>query len=210
MVEIKEMPYSEKYDLVLGNIKLIDSDITTFVRKHLGDQALTEFNRTRETGVKPIPENAALEEKYETAYGNWIRATENAYSFVRAHMGEEGMKELECAQVEALKRDSAGPTLWLLRLIRTVSPSSAFKMTTKNMAYKLQWLTPYTVSELTQHKLVLDIPRCKILDFPGTDDICQIGCQGAYPVWVAEQFNVDMKFEPRGHSCKCTVTPMSG
>ena len=210
MVEIKEMLYSEKYSTVLDNTSLIDSFVTTFVRKHLGDQALTELNKTRQTGGKPIPEDAAFEEKYEIAYSNWIWTAKNAYSFIRSHMDEEGLREFQRADVEALKRENAGPALWLLRLIRAVSPSSAFKMVAKKMAYSLQWMTPYTVSELTQHRAVFDIPRCKILDFPGTDHMCQTGCQGTYPMWVAEQFNADMKFEPRGHSCVCTVTPMSG
>lgn len=62
--------------------------------------------------------------------------------------------------------------------------------------------------ELTHNKAALDIPRCKILDFPDTDDICLVGCQSTYPMWVAEQFKVDMKFNRKGNSCTGILAPL--
>ena len=69
-------------------------------------------------------------------------------------------------------------------------------------------ITPFSVSELNPDKAVFDIPRCKVLDYPETEDVCQVGCQRVYPKWVAEQFKIGMKFDLQGHSCKCTVTPL--
>ena len=98
--------------------------------------------------------------------------------------------------------------LFLLKLVRSFSPGTAFTMTAKQMGYQLQWLTPLSVSELTRHRAVLDIPRCKILDFPDTEDICVIGCKSTYSMWVAEQFMVEMKFKRKGNSCTGTLTPL--
>lgn len=123
-------------------------------------------------------------------------------------MGEEGIKKFERAEVEGLIKKNAGAALLLLNLTRVFSPSMAFVMTAKQMAYQLQWLTPFSIHELIRDKLVLDIPRCKILDFPDTDDLCFIGCQSSYPMWVAEQFKVRMEFVRRGNSCTCTVMPL--
>ena len=84
-------------------------------------------------------------------------------------MGEEGIKKFERAEVEALIKKNASPALLLLNLVRLFSPGAAFVMTAKQMGYQLQWLTPFSIPELNRNKLVLDIPRCKILDFPDTD-----------------------------------------
>jgi hypothetical protein len=96
----------------------------------------------------------------------------------------------------------------MLKVIRAFSPGAAFEMTAKQMGYQLQWLTPFSVPELTRHKAVLNIPRCKILDFPDTEDICLVGCQSTYPKWVAEQFKVEMKFNRQGKSCTGTLAPL--
>ena len=105
-----------------------------------------------------------------------------------------------------LKRKNAGLTLFILGLVRAISPGSAFTMTAKQMAYQFQWITPSSLIELTRDRAVFDIPRCKVLDFPDSEDICLIGCQSVYPMWVAEQFKVGMKFERQGNSCTSTLT----
>jgi hypothetical protein len=96
----------------------------------------------------------------------------------------------------------------VLRLVRAILPGTAFTMTAKQMAYQMQWLTPMSFSELTGSKAVLNIPRCKILDFPDVEDICLVGCQSTYPMWTAEQFKTKMAFERQDNSCTCTLTPL--
>lgn len=208
MVKIKEMPYSEKYAIVLDNTKLDDTFVLPFVQKHLGDQALVELQKIWREGVKPVPEDASFEEKYEIAYGNFIWMAKSNLSFIRKQLGEDGIEQFKRAEVEALKRKNASPALFILRLVRALSPGSAFTMTAKQMAYQLQWITPFSVSELTRRRAVYNIPRCKILDFPDSEDLCVIGCQSIYPMWVAEQFIVRMTFERQGNSCTCTLTPL--
>ena len=205
-MKVKEMPYSEKYAKVIDNMKFDDAFILPFVQKHLGEKAVSVLKEIWQKGVKPISENASFEEKYEIAYSNWILMAKSAYSFIRNQLSEDGIKKLEHAEVEALKRKNAGPAMFL-KIVRLFSRGLAFTMTAKRMGYQLQWLTPFSVPELTRERAVLNIPRCKILDFPETEDICVIGCQSTYPKWVAEQFTVDMKFNRQGDSCLCTLTP---
>jgi hypothetical protein len=209
MVKVKEMPYSEKYAKVIDNMKFDESFILPFVQEHLGDKAVSELKGIWQKGFKPLPEGASFEEKYEVAYGNWIWLAKNIYLFVRKQMGEDGLKKFERAEVDALIKKNASPALFLLKFIRLFSPGTAFVMTSKQMGYQLQWLTPFTMPESSQNKAVLDIPRCKILDFPDTDDICLVGCQRTYPMWVTEQFKVDMKFNRQGKSCTSILTPLS-
>jgi hypothetical protein len=209
MVVVKEMPYSEKYAKVTDNIKFDESFILPFVKKHLGDQPVSELKGIWQKGFKPIPEEASFEEKYEVAYGNWIWLAKNIYPLVRKEMGEDGLKKFEHAEVEALIKKNASPALLPLKFIRLFSPGTAFAMTCKQMGYQFQWITPFSVTELTRHRGVLDIPRCKILDFPDTDDMCLLGCQSTYPMWMAEQFKVSMKWDRQGNSCTGILTPLS-
>ena len=208
MARIKEMPYSEKYAKVIDSMKFDETFILPFVREHLGDQAAAEIKKTWQEGAKSIPETASFEEKYEIAYSNWIWLAKNTFSFIRKHMGEEGIKRFERAEVEALKRKNASPALLVLKLVRIFSPGTAFTMTSKQMGYQFQWLTPFTVPELTRHRTVFNIPRCKILDYPDTEDMCLLGCQSTYPMWVAEQFMVELKWNRQGNSCTGTLTPL--
>ena len=209
MAKVKEMPYSEKYAMVIDSLKSEETFTLPYVQKHLGEQAMAELKKTWQDGFKPIEEGASFEEKYEVAYGNWIWSGKSTFSFIRRQLGEDGLDHYNRATVEALKRKNASPVLLLLRLVRAISPGSAFKMTAKQMAYQLQWLTPFSVSELTRHKLVLYLPRCKILDFPDTEDICVIGCQSMYRMWLADQFKVRMEAEVQGNSCTLTLTPLA-
>jgi hypothetical protein len=209
MVAVKEMPYSEKYAKVIDSMKFSETLNVPFVQKHLGDQAVAEFRKTRQEGMKPIPEGASFEEKYELAYANWIWSGKNTFSFIRERMGEDGLKKYERTQVELLKKKNASPAFVFLKLIRLFSPGTAFAMTAKQMGYQLQWISPGSVSEFTKQKVEFNISRCKILDFPGTEDLCFVGCQSIYPKWVAEQLKVDMKFNRQGNDCTCILTPLS-
>lgn len=208
MFAIKEMTYSKKYKMVQDSIKLIQNFVPDFIKKHLSDEAAVEHQKIFHEGITSIPKDASIEEKYEIAYCNFIRMAKSNLSFIRKHMGEEGITQFKYAEAKALKRKNAGPALFFLSLIRAISPNTAFKTINKNFSYQLQWLTPFSVSEFTRDRAVFNIPRCKILDFQDTDDICLIGCQSIYPMWVAEQFKVKMEFNRKGNSCTCTVTPL--
>jgi hypothetical protein len=174
MIKVKEMPYSEKYANVQDSIRH-ESLVPAFIEKHLGKSAVADFQKVCREGVKPIPEDASPEAKYEIAYSNWMWMGRCAFGFVRERMGEEGIKQFVSINVEAIKHRNAGPALFMLKIIRAISPGLAFTMVSKQTVYKLQWLSPYSVSELNRNRTVLSVPRCKLLDFPDSDDVCFIG-----------------------------------
>ena len=118
MVNIKEMPYSEKYALVQKNIRFDEGYVLPFIQKHLSNEAVAELQKIWREANKPIPENASAEDKYEIAYGNWISMVRAMYNFIREKLGENGIEEIKRTEVEALKRENAGPALFLLKLIR--------------------------------------------------------------------------------------------
>ena len=118
------------------------------------------------------------------------------------------MERYKRADIEALKQKNASPALFLLKLIRAVSPGSAFTMTAKQMAYQMQWITPYSVPELSRQRLIFNMTRCKILDYADAEDLCLLGCQDIYRQWFAEQFKVKQEVKREGNSCIMTITPL--
>ena len=208
MTQIKEMPYKEKYAKVIESMQFDEGFILPFVREQVGEHAADEIKERWQEGAQSIPETASFEEKYEIAYSNWIWLGKNTFSFIREQMGEEGIERFERVEVEALKRKNASPALLVLKLVRMFSPGTAFIMTSKQMGYQLQWLSPFSVPELTRQRTVFSVPRCKILDYPDTEDLCLLGCQGTYPIWIAEQFMVELKWNRQGNSCTGTLAPI--
>jgi len=207
MVAVKEMPYTEKYERVLGGLKH-DEHVPGFIEQRLGPEAAEEYRQVVGSGLEPIPEEASPQEKYEIAYKNWMWMSGSTFTFVRERMGEAGLEELAAVGAEMLKRENAGPSLYLLALIRAFSPGRAFVMVAKQSVYEFQWLTPYSVDELSRERGVMSIPHCKILDYPKCEDTCIYGCQREYPRWMAEQLKVKLSFDRRGTSCTATITPL--
>jgi hypothetical protein len=207
MVEIKEMPCIEKYERVLRSLEH-DEYVLGFVEEHLGQEAADEYRERRAAVMRPVPDDVVDEAKYQIAYENLMAGAGVAFDFVRERMGDQGIEQMAEAGARELIRENAGRHLLLLRLIRAVSPGTAFKMVGKRSAYELQWLTPYTVEELSRKKVVFNVPDCKILDYPDTEDVCRVGCQREYPLWMAEQLRVNMDPDRNGKSCTITVTPL--
>lgn len=209
MISVKTMPVNEKLDHVLEISDLYEAFLPEFLARHVDDQAMLELRQRWNEGLRPVPHGAPLEEQYEIAYANWIWKAQTNLKFVREKMGEAGVPLFEQAMVAALKRQNNSLALWMLGLVRLASPASAFKMTARNLAYQFQWLTPFRVVELTQRDLILQTPHCKILDYPGHEEVCQIGCQQIYPEWLRQQLKVRTSFDRKDHACTCLVKPLN-
>ena len=209
MIAVKEMPAAEKYAAMSDNIALFGRFMPAFVADRLGDQAVSELRQAWHAGLQSVPEGASLDEKYEIAYGNWVWMGKCNLAFVREKLGEDGLEALVSAEAEALKQANAGVDVLLLGLIRAFAPGRAFEMLAKDFAYKMQWVSPLSVTELSRERAVINFPRCKIVEFPDTDDACYIGCQKAYPRWVAEQFKARLTFDRQDTQCTCTLTPLA-
>lgn len=207
MIETKEMPYDEKYSSVLSYTKLLDGFVLPLVEKDLGVQKVAELKEIWQNEAQDIRENATYEEKFEVAYGNWLRKWASSFNFVNANLGEKGTEQFKHDAVEALKRKASSPALFLLKLVGAVSPPTAFRMLAKQMSYQLQVFTPFSVSELSGDRLVVDAHPCKTLDYPDCGVFCTVGCQGITARWLEEQFKVNMATNPHGKNCTITLTP---
>ena len=206
-VEFKEMSFQEKYEKVQETLDMYWSFKTGFVQKHLGGEVANEFVQLVQQTQDPIPDGASAEARYDVIYGNWARMGELSVTFIRDRLGEKGLEEFLSDEVEVLKERNASFSLTLLAFLRAISRGRAFKTVADQLAYELQWLTPYEVIELDQKRLLIDMPACKVLDYPGADNRCHV-CRTVYPRWVAEQFKVNMVFDRQGRSCTLSATPL--
>jgi hypothetical protein len=205
MVEIKEMPYDEKYSSMLGYLKLLDENVLPFVEKELGAQKVAELRTIWQKGTQTVREDATYEEKFNVGYGNWVRKYVSAFNFVSDNLGEDGVEKFKDASVEALKQKSSGPSLFLLRLMRAVSPQTAFRTFAKQMSYQWQVFTPLSVSELSGNRLVAHASPCKISDYPDSEVCCTVSCQNVSARWLEEQFKMKMTTNRQGKNCTITI-----
>lgn len=208
MIDVKEMPPREKFELVTQNLAMVRRAARAFVQDQLGPAAVQEMENRWQEGTVAPPPGASWAEQYEAAFATLMHTGQTAYGFVREKLGEDGVEQFGQAEANALIEENASPALWMLALVRAFMPGRAFKMTAEQFAYKFQWLTPFTVAELSKQRAVYDIPACKILDYPGTDDLCQVACQRVYPRWISDQFKVKAVFAPHGNACTLTATPL--
>jgi hypothetical protein len=206
MVNIKEMPYKEKYAMVLSNMK-IEGPGLAFIEEKLGKQAVTDLQKEFEKGVKPIPENSSDREKYDIASSNlaWMGGTK--YSFVQTRLGEDGINQCVRVDVGFLKTVTPRPAVLLMSLIRAISPSAAFTMMIKQMAYQFQYGGPTSMPELSRNKAVMEVNPCNMLNFPGGENMC-IFCQRETPIWLREQFKMDTTVNRKEKGCTFSFIPV--
>lgn len=207
IIAVKEMSYDKKYSSVLDYMKLLEDFVLPLVKEDLGDKEVAELKRLWKSESKPIPDGASIEEKYEIAYGNWTRNWASAFNFVGKRLSEKGTEKFKHAAVEGLKRKNASPALYMLKIMRALSPQTAFKTFAKQMAFQIQVFSPLAVSELTGRRMVVDVSHCKVLDVDGCEDVCLVGCKEIYPIWMKDQFKVNYEPNRKGKSCTITLTP---
>jgi hypothetical protein len=206
------MSFKEKYEGVLEYLHLLHGFVLPIVERRLGVQKVDEIKVIWQNETKPIPERSNAEEKFEIAYGNWVRNWESAYNFVQAHLGKKGLEvfkdKAQRANVDKLKQKAGRPALLMLRLIRAVSPATAFRILATTMSYQLQVFTPFKVSELSGERLILDAHPCKVANSTNSGACCTIGCQQIYPN-ALEPFGVCLTLNPKGRNCTIILTPIS-
>jgi hypothetical protein len=123
-------------------------------------------------------------------------------------MGDESLEQFEEAHLDTLKHKNAGLATALLKVMSSVSQGSAFIFVVRQILYEMQWFTPFTISEFTPDRVSVFIERCKIHEFPDTDDLCTIGCQSSYSKWIADQLMVRVQHNRHKNGCTCTLTSL--
>ncbi len=204
--EIKEMPYQEKLEGIISYTKMVENFAPPLVKKELGEDRLNELRNIWNNGTQPIPEDSSDKDKYEIAYRNFIWKWVSANNLMTTNQGEDGTKKYMQAAIEAWKKR------YLLRssmfkILGGLSRKTGFKAVAKRLAYQLQALSPYEVSELNEKRMVFTVNPCKILTDHNGADFCSMACQNNIPSWLEAQFNVKMNLNPQGANCSVIFEP---
>ena len=208
MVETKQMPFHEKHKMVLDYHKGLELEVLPLVKDRLGERQVEEIKRIWQEEVKPIPKNASSEEKYDIAFDNWLTNWGTAHRFIIENLGEEGLEKFKESAVEFINSTIPLPAVRTLKIMKKIIPGASFKMIAEKIAYQTQVFTPFSVSELTDKKLVMDIPKCKVLDHPNGEDFCKLGCQQISTIPLRDLFQADIVMNRKGASCKGVCTPL--
>lgn len=206
MVQVKEMSYIEKYDVVLGLVKILEGFALGLVKKELGKEKLAELQSLWKQESKPIPEDTSDKDRYEIAYENFTQNWVSAHNFVLKYQGDAGGRKFLEAAIAGWMKSYSRYDLFL-KIIRSVSREIAFRILAKRLAYRLQVFSPFTVSELTRNRMILKVSPCKILGTQGGSDFCPLACQNIIPVWLEKQFNIKMRQTRNGADCTVTFEP---
>ena len=206
MVEIKEMPYQEKYDEILKYIDVTESFAIPLVKEELGKEKVKELQDLWKKESEPIPECASNKERYEIAYSNFMRNWVSAHNFMRENLGEYGVKKFMSAAIEGWKRRYSSDAL-LLKIVGSVTRKTAFQTLANELAYKLQVFSPFIVSELDGNHMILTVHPCKIPEMPEGPAFCSMACQNIIPIWLSKQFNIKMNPTRHGADCRVVFEP---
>ena len=208
MIEFPEMPYNKKFEGIQRMQRLVENFAPRLVKNELGDEKLNELQKIWREESEQIPPKSTDKDKYEIAYKNFLQSWVSANRFMEKHEGEDGVNKFMRAAIDAWKLQYSNQAL-LIKVFGRISSKNAFKMLATRLAYQLQVFSPYTVSELTDDKMILDIAPCKIIGTRIRNDFCLMACQNIIPAWLEAQFNVKMNLNPQGGNCTATFTPFN-
>ncbi len=206
--EFKEMTFQEKLVGILSYEQIVDRFTPHVVKEELGVDKWHELQKIWKQQVEPTPPDASVQDKYEIAYRNFMRKWVSGNNFVAKSKGDAGTAKYMHAAIATWKQKYARDAT-ALRVIGGVSRKTAFKILAKRLAYQLQAFSPYTVTELTENRMVLKVAPCKILKDPNGISFCQMACQNIVPSWLESQFNVKMSLNRQGENCTVIFTPFT-
>jgi hypothetical protein len=206
MVDMKEMPYHEKYNGILDLIDLVRGFAPKFVKEELGQAESDELLKKWEEESVPIPRELTFETKYDIAHRNFLQNWITALNFVAEHREASTDKYMKVA-IDAWVRKESSSSLGLKIFRGFSSREAAFEALAKGLAYKLQVFSPFVVTELNRSRMVLTMAPCKIREIRGSDDFCLAACQNIIPSWLYKQFNVRMNHKRDGDNCTVTFEP---
>lgn len=206
MVDVKEMPYNEKYNGILELMDLLKGFAPKFVKEELGQAKADELLKIWAQESEPIPSDAPFNDKYNIAHRNFLQNWITALNFVKEHQEVSTNKYMKVA-IDAWGRKYASSSLGLKIFLRFSSSDAAFEALAKRLAFSLQIFGSFTVSELNQKRMVFTLTPCKIRTVRGRDDFCLAACQNIIPSWLQKQFNVKMTHRRDGNNCAVTFEP---
>lgn len=199
------MSFSEKLKSIQRFEKNIRSYTSSLVKDQLGTEKLEELKLLWNKDFQPVPQNATDEEKYDVAYRNYMQTFVIAAQFMARNQGDHGIAEFNRVAIESMKRTGATPSNVLAKTLMTFAPKSSFQTIAKELAYRLQAYSPFTVDQLDENQMVLTLTPCKVAS--NSQMFCNDACKNVIRVWLEAQFNLKMVSDTQGTNCTVKISP---
>lgn len=207
MTDIKQMPFAEKLRNIQTYEKSIRSYTISLVKDELGKEKLEELKTLWNKNIRPIPSEGTDEEKYEVAYKNYLQTWVTAHDFMARYQGDFGKAKLMRVAINSMKKKASTSSTLLAKTTMTIAPKVSFQTMAKELAYRLQVFSPFTVDQLDKNQMVLTLTPCKIASI--SQDFCNVACQNIIRAWLENQFNIKMVSTPKGTDCTVKIMPFT-
>jgi len=207
MIEIKQMTFSEKLRNIQRYEKNIRSYTASLVKDKLGEEKLKELEALWKKNSRLIPTDAKDEEKYEVAYKDYLQTYVVGEHFMAKHRGDFGIAEFNRVAINSMRKTGATPSNLLAKTMMAVTPKASFKTIAKELAYRLQVFSPFTIDQLDENQMVIKLNPCKIVS--NSRDFCNVACQNVIRVWLEAQFNIKMISTIQGTNCTIDIAPFN-
>jgi hypothetical protein len=119
------------------------------------------------------------------------------------YKGEFGVAEFNRAAINSMRKTGATRGTRLAKTMMSVTRNVSFQMIAKELAYRLQVFSPFTVDKFDESQMVLRLAPCK--GASNSRDFCNVACQNVIRVWLEAQFNIKMDSTINGTSCTVKI-----
>ncbi len=207
MIDIKQMPFAEKLKNIETYQKSIQSYAISLVKDELGKERLEELQALWDKNLRPIPSEGTDEEKYNVAFENYLQTWVIAHDFMARYEGDVGKAKLMRAAINSMKKKASASSTLLAKATRSIAPKTSFQTMAKDLAYRLQVFSSFTVDQLDKNQMILTLTPCKIA--ASSQDFCNVACQNVIRAWLESQFNIKMVSTPEGINCTVKIMPFN-
>jgi len=201
----RQISWKTKYKKAADYSFAFEKNALMLAEKLYGKEKAGIFRQSLNIAKKSIPNDASDEEKYENEFANFVAFEREKFRFFRNEGGDNGLRDLEKSEIAFYKQKFSALAM-VMKLIRMLSPRTAFQVSVKGGIEESQWMNPSFIRELDGDRAVIEIPRCKFIEEENTDDICIIGCQGIHAKANAVTFSLDTKYRVNGKACTAEIT----
>jgi len=199
------MPLQEKLNNIQQYEKNIKSYTLRLVKNELGKEKQEELRSIWQKNSKPVPVEGGDEEKYETAYGNYLQTYVSARQFMDKHQGDKGVVKFNRAAISGMKKTGTTPSNVVAKTMMPIRRKASFQTIARELAYRLQVFSPFSVDQLDEDQMVVTLTPCKIAS--SNLEFCNYACQSVIRVWLESQFGLNMVSTQEGMNCTIKFMP---
>jgi hypothetical protein len=202
MKQLRPMPNREKYQHAFGMVNMYQKRVLPFVEERLGYEARHELNSVWQAAIMPIHKDDPDDQKYESAYSNWLWMARCSHDFLADLLDRKGVADYKRLLLHFYKRQYDNPDVPIYRLFRNHAALA------RAWAYEMQWMTPIELTDHSRTQTTCTVHNCKILQTAGTERICRVDCRNVGITLVRKGYHSKRVDTVADHGCTITLTPL--